>query len=222
MNPIVYFMMLSPKQKAGVIILFLLMIFVVGIVIYNKKKKKQAEKEKLEKENKNQRTSPPSTATTPKSSQLILPLDHKGNIADLEPNVRAIYAQYHDNVFEAEKWAAQIPSINFPMAWQVKVLPAYKNAVIRYMVSSKAGSQVSVLFDPYGIHTDEVGEYWDVYCSELSTDNRATINLHDVKKLKLVISQMLKNADAQRKPILKPKPIKVKPANPKKKVDTNS
>lgn len=63
---------------------------------------------------------------------------------------------------EWNKWATEIPYISWPTAWQIKAVPPFHGAIIRYRVK-KGDKDVSVYLDCYDI-LGVVGEpYWEVY-----------------------------------------------------------
>ena len=64
-----------------------------------------------------------------------------------------LMAEYSD-LMEHHKWSSQIPYISFPLEWQVKVIPPYGGAVIRFLIMQGA-AKVSVYLDCY----DNIGCY---------------------------------------------------------------
>lgn len=75
-----------------------------------------------------------------------------------------------EQIFEWRKWALEIPYIQFPSHWQVKVIPPFGSAVVRFGVKfpNKEG-YLSVYLDCYsylGYCVDNSGEplpYWEIY-----------------------------------------------------------
>ena len=80
-----------------------------------------------------------------------------------------------------KQWAKDIPSLNFDSDWNVKIIPPFANALIRFCVE-KNGKSVSVYFDGYsqlGYMVDENDEpipYWEVYTSDDDYPHRYLMN----------------------------------------------
>lgn len=70
--------------------------------------------------------------------------------------------------FEWRKWKDELPWLNFPTEWEVKILPPFCAAIIRFWVRLKdnPSNQCSVYFDGY----DQLGfvgkPYWELYNGE--------------------------------------------------------
>ena len=70
-----------------------------------------------------------------------------------------------------EQWAKDIPSLNFDSDWNVKIIPPFASAIIRFCVE-KNGKSVSVYFDRYSQlgymvdKNDELIPYWEVYTND--------------------------------------------------------
>jgi hypothetical protein len=65
--------------------------------------------------------------------------------------------------FEWDKWVRDLPFLEFPSHWRVKIVPPYFGAIIRFYVDDKRGGCVSVYLDGcnhlgYGPHP-----YWEAY-----------------------------------------------------------
>jgi hypothetical protein len=71
----------------------------------------------------------------------------------------------YEEQMEHKKWMKEIPYIQFPPEWQVKIIPPIAGAVVRFLVQ-KDGAEVSVYLDCY----DNLGcygsPYWEVYPCE--------------------------------------------------------
>ena len=68
-----------------------------------------------------------------------------------------------NKAFEWDKWMREIPAINFPQQYAVRVIPPFGGAIIRFCVKSGNGS-ISVYLDAY----DQLGcmnnkPYWEIY-----------------------------------------------------------
>jgi hypothetical protein len=94
---------------------------------------------------------------------------------------------------EYRKWINEIPYINFPETWEVKIVPPMGGAIIRFVVKRKGGddnNQVSVYLDCYD-RLGCVGEpYWEIYPVKNDT-HRCLMN--DVQELLEIIDSGLKN-----------------------------
>tara|TARA_R100001244_G_scaffold174_1_gene251 strand:- start:123 stop:446 length:324 start_codon:yes stop_codon:yes gene_type:complete len=66
------------------------------------------------------------------------------------------------NALEYSKWAQEIPYINFPSDWNVKIIPNYGGAIVRFLVV-KGGNEVSVYLDCYNFLGYYGAPYWEVY-----------------------------------------------------------
>lgn len=47
-------------------------------------------------------------------------------------------AEACDDIFEWRKWSQEIPYIQFPAHWKVKLLPPWACAIVRFMVKSES------------------------------------------------------------------------------------
>ena len=68
-----------------------------------------------------------------------------------------------EKLFEYTKWVDEIPFINFPEKWDIKIIHPFARAVIRFKVRYKK-AMVSIYLDCY----EELGiyggnPYWEVY-----------------------------------------------------------
>lgn len=69
--------------------------------------------------------------------------------------------KYHKEM-ESDRWVKEIPYLSFPADWQVKIIPGFAGAVIRFCVS-KGDKSVSVYLDCYGILGSVSKPYWEIY-----------------------------------------------------------
>lgn len=67
-----------------------------------------------------------------------------------------------ERVFEWDKWAKQIPFIEFPEGWKIKVIPPFAGAVCRFRVSA-GRFEFSVYLDCYDLLGCYGSPYWEVY-----------------------------------------------------------
>lgn len=76
----------------------------------------------------------------------------------------------YETAFEHDKWMEEIPFIKFPDNWQVKMVPPFGRAVVRFFVKRDGmNDRVSIYFDAYGHlgYYGKMGEqpvpYWEVF-----------------------------------------------------------
>jgi hypothetical protein len=71
-----------------------------------------------------------------------------------------------EDLFEWDKWMKEIPFLNFPSHWQVKIIPPVTWAIIRFRIRTdkmQEGRSISVYLDCYDM-LGCVGEpYWEIY-----------------------------------------------------------
>lgn len=71
----------------------------------------------------------------------------------------------YEQTFEPREWAGKIPALNFKAHWNVKILPPFGGAIIRFQAETNKG-YVSVYLDCY----DQLGimgqPYWEVFDGE--------------------------------------------------------
>ena len=91
------------------------------------------------------------------------------------------YIRYHD-IMESRKWSTEIPDLNFDPFWEVRVVPPFGGAVIRFYVKNMFnGRFVSVYLDCYA-HLGAVDEpYWEIYPDK--TGDASRFALHDTENL---------------------------------------
>jgi len=69
-----------------------------------------------------------------------------------------------ESLMEYNKWSKEIPYLNFPKDWNVKIIPPSNWAVIRFMVKRVGGDKkISIYLDCYdklGIYGEP---YWEIY-----------------------------------------------------------
>ena len=61
--------------------------------------------------------------------------------------------------FEWEKWRDEIPALNFPSDWDVRIIPPLNGAVVRFCINDK----FSVFLDCYDLLGSFGKPYWEVY-----------------------------------------------------------
>lgn len=64
---------------------------------------------------------------------------------------------------EWEKWSLEVPYIQFPSEWSIRIIPPMTNAIVRFRVKTPKAEFVSVYLDCYD-RLGHFGEpYWEVY-----------------------------------------------------------
>jgi hypothetical protein len=67
-----------------------------------------------------------------------------------------------EKAFEWRKWVKEIPYIKFDAKWEVKVIPPFGGAVVRFHVK-RGNESVSVYLDCYSQLGWWDSPYWEVY-----------------------------------------------------------
>lgn len=91
---------------------------------------------------------------------------------------------------EHSKWAKEIPFIKFKEDWEVKVVPPYSGAVVRFHVQ-KGSAHVSVYLDCYDALGYVEQPYWEIY-PDIDGDTYRCL-MHETEKLLSHIELSLKN-----------------------------
>ena len=92
---------------------------------------------------------------------------------------------------EYRKWVPQIPYINFPIDWEVKMVPPFGGAIVRFYIK-RIGEQksVSVYLDCY----DRLGcvgqPYWEIYPFK---DDTFRCGINEIEELLTGIDRALGN-----------------------------
>jgi len=87
---------------------------------------------------------------------------------------------------ESYKWALEIPFIRFPMHWQVRILPPFIGAVVRFEVKYK-DILVRVALDCYGLlEYSELPQCWSI--TSMYSDIQ-TCAMEDTEELIKLIEQ---------------------------------
>lgn len=99
--------------------------------------------------------------------------------------------------FKWREWVFKIPSINFPSHWNVKIIPPFAGAMIRFMVSTekmKKKESISVYLDCYNMLGYMPEPYWEAY-SPSSSDSPERFFMKDVNKLISYINKQIKSIE---------------------------
>jgi len=99
----------------------------------------------------------------------------------------------HDRVFQADRWRKEIPAIKFPSDWEVKIIPGFGGAIVRFLVN--VGDRgVSVYLDGYDLLGAVNAPYWEVYpCYDGYSWDTARCLMHKVDELINIITQSLED-----------------------------
>lgn len=121
-----------------------------------------------------------------------------------ERMVRTNIGAEWDRVFEADKWRQEIPALQFPADWQVKIIPPFMFAVVRFTATCGSGS-VSVYLDCYDMLGYGGEPYWEIYPDGDTGDPKrfAMDNTVDL------LAAIQKSLDVQNH--VPPKPVEVPP-----------
>lgn len=92
--------------------------------------------------------------------------------------------------FELGKWANEIPYIKWPSDWEVKAVPPFTGAIIRYWIKTPRG-RVSVYLDCYDLIGYFGEPYWEIYPNIDGDVDRVKMN--DVEGLLQCISNAMKD-----------------------------
>lgn len=93
--------------------------------------------------------------------------------------------------FEWHKWREEIPFLEFPSHWQVKVVPPFAGAVARFLVRTKKMKEedrISVYLDCYDTLGFYGSPYWEVY--PVNGDTKR-LSMNDTESLLTSISEAI-------------------------------
>lgn len=98
---------------------------------------------------------------------------------------------------EWRKWSQEIPTINFPSNWNVRIIPPISGAIIRFLIiDSEKDKKISIYLDCYD-RLGIVGEpYWEIYPY---ADDIYRIKMADTKQLIQRIQEVLDDKDSYEK-----------------------
>lgn len=86
-----------------------------------------------------------------------------------------------EKTFEWKKWTDEIPFIKFPKDWEVKIIPPFAGAVVRFLVNTPKRKRISVYLDCYENLGYFGGPHWEVYPDK--DDNNARFAMSDTEGL---------------------------------------
>ena len=64
---------------------------------------------------------------------------------------------------EYDRWYKEIPFIKFPASWEVKIIPPFRGAVVRFRVRNARGKEISVYLDCYDTLGCYGSPYWEIF-----------------------------------------------------------
>ena len=90
--------------------------------------------------------------------------------------------------FEYMKWVKEIPVLNFKKEWNVRIIPPFGGAIIRFQIETEKDF-LSIYLDCYNQLGFEDDPYWEIYSRENEDVYRFGIN--DTNGLLEKIEQLL-------------------------------
>ena len=70
-----------------------------------------------------------------------------------------------EDSFEWGKWNKEIPFIPIYKDWEIKIIPPFSGAVVRFLVREPGGDDISVYLDCYDTLGCFGSPYWEIYPS---------------------------------------------------------
>ncbi len=64
---------------------------------------------------------------------------------------------------EYDRWYKEIPFIKFPASWEVRIVPPFRGAVVRFRVRNARGKEISVYLDCYDNLGHYGAPYWEIF-----------------------------------------------------------
>lgn len=95
---------------------------------------------------------------------------------------------------EWSKWRKEIPYIDFPSDWKVKVIPPFAGAIVRFMVKDANDEWISVYLDCYDVLGCFGRPYWEAYPIN---DDTYRVPIEDVDALIECMQQEFKDREEQ-------------------------
>jgi hypothetical protein len=81
------------------------------------------------------------------------------------PYEQKIRSREIEQVYEWDKWIRTIPAIRFHADWDVRIIPPFGGAVVRFVVANEE-YDVSVFLDCYEVLGATEEPYWEIYPDE--------------------------------------------------------
>jgi hypothetical protein len=101
---------------------------------------------------------------------------------------RTLYVQM-EQAFGWRKWTEEIPFIEFPRGWRIKVVPPFGGAMVRFYVDDGLGDRISVYLDCHNMLGASGGPYWEVYPIQ---DDTRRFPMHEVGLMLAAITREIK------------------------------
>ena len=86
-------------------------------------------------------------------------------------------------------WRDKIPAIQFDADWQVKVIPPFSGAMVRFLIL-KGSKQASIYLDCYDVLARVGHPYWEVYPV---ADDVGRCDIDDIEQLLVLIRRALED-----------------------------
>ena len=108
--------------------------------------------------------------------------------------------------FEWFKWLHKMPYISFPADWQIRIIPPYHGAIVRFLVSKvNLLNNVSVYLDCYDLLKPPYGEpYWEVHPYGNNEDDVYRCPMNNVDDLLNAIEKSLEQVKRKEETEAKP------------------
>ncbi len=69
-----------------------------------------------------------------------------------------------DSLQEYQKWAQEIPFMRFPADWEIKIIPPFCGAIVRFVIRRiNEEKSISVYLDCYGTLGSLGDPYWEIH-----------------------------------------------------------
>ena len=72
-------------------------------------------------------------------------------------------SQLLGSIMDYNIYVQTIPALKFDPSWEVRIVPPYMGAMVRFLVKNSAGQGVSVYLDCHNVLGNAVGPYWEIY-----------------------------------------------------------
>lgn len=101
----------------------------------------------------------------------------------------------YDETFESMKWAHELPYLQFPSHWQIKIIPPFLGATIRFKVKTASilsNENVSIYFDAYNNLGYFGSPYWEIYPNDEGETARFALDEAEemLKQIELALQKL--------------------------------
>lgn len=104
-----------------------------------------------------------------------------------ESNLRAEY----ESLMEHRKWAQQMPKLKLDPDWEIKIIPPFGGAVVRFVII-QGDKSVSVYLDCYGLIGCIDHPYWEIY-----PDKEGDVERYDMDDIEGLINGIRESLKSQ-------------------------